>query len=187
MAGTYDVLSNAERIKRLQSVKAEVNQAIRACKFAQNFWTQSMANTDYVSWTTILSNIALKMASARTHATNADTELGQLATLDTVYPYFTFQYEWVVGRGGVNSLVATASGDTFAAKDVLDGNIAMPDTIITADSLIETGGFSNGANNGIFTILSITSTLITINADVLVNETCTDNGAYIRLIQLDVP
>ena len=186
MAGNYDILSNNERIRRLQSVKDEINQAIAACKQSQLFWTRSMANADYVDWTNILSNVLLKMAAARQHAINADTELGQLALLDSIYPYFTFQYEWVVGKGGITGIEA-AGGQSFLFEGVLGGMTVVPNTIISVDSILETGGFTNAANNGVFTISAITSTGIDVDEDAsLFAETTESAGAYVRLIQLEV-
>lgn len=183
MAGDYDVLSVAERGNALRNIRDEIDLCIRANAAITKHYSRVMSNKEVVDWLTLWDDLENKIGAARLHASYASTQLTALLTSDTIYPYFSIQYEWKVGFGGlvnVNFADAGANG-TIRFDNIVGSASVVPTSEVTTPDLLLVEGTAD--NDGIHTVASATTTTITVG------DTCTaedSTTARIRVIRRTV-
>lgn len=185
MAGDYDVLSVKERTNALKNIRDEIDACIKANNLIQLHQNRVMTNRDVVDWLQMWDDLEQKIAIARTHATAAQSQLAELLTLDSIYPYFSLQYEWQASRGGISSIHLIGSSAVIAFFR-LGGDyslLAVPTSEVTAGDLITIEN-ADPSNNGVYEIASVTDNTITVDSFSFTDDNSTT--ARIRVIRRTV-
>jgi hypothetical protein len=177
----YDLLSVIERGNKLKNIRDEIDLCIKANATIASHYDRVMANRDVVAWLELWTNLEDKIEIARMHATAASSQLTDLLLLNTsIYPYFSLQYAWHCGRGGLSAMnFANATGRiTFYAPTATHNNFVVPTGEVTADDLIIVENSAD--NDGIHVITAVNGQYITVSST-LVDEDST--SATVRVIQ----
>lgn len=184
MAGDYDVLSVKERTNALKNIRDEIDACIKTNNSIQTHYSRVMNNRNIVDWLQMWDDLESKIAIARTHASAALAQLTELLTVDTIYPYFSLQYEWVGGSGGIRVIgfLDSANSIEFMTDSEVDIDVVPTSEVTAGDWIIVEGTTSN---DGIHIIDSVTADSITATiGSTIVDEE--SSRARVRVIRRTV-
>ena len=182
MAGNYDALSVSERSAAVENVIQELQLCQRANAAIQKHYSRVMTNQNVVDWVNMWLSLEAMVASAKTHAVNANSQLDTL--LHTDGGPFKLQYEWVVGRGGISHVIFEDGGNTLTFYDVIGEKVVMPTSgLLTANSILLVEGTED--NDGDYTVSSVGTWSLDITGT-FATPAETSYSARVRVIRTNV-
>lgn len=177
-----DIYSMPERIRQIRAAQDDLKQSVAACKLSQKAFSKMQGLENYVEFDTAWDEVKDNLDIASSYVEAAVAKLNVLRSPNTG---FVFQYQWVVGRGGVDGLSFSNSVSEIGVQNnVLTGEGAFADSsgpvLLEGDRVIVEG---TASNDGIHPVTSGGDANKIVVSTTLTTETCTSAGAKLTLIR----
>lgn len=171
-----DIKSTGERIATLKQIRTIIDQCIRQCQIAQNYYGSETGEDNYGDFDLLWEGVKSRLDDASGMATLAKNELTSLIDNDG----FVFKYEWIIGKRNVTKFNFNAAADSCvitATNAVVEGAGV---TVVVGDVMLISG---TASNNGQFAVdTGSTGSTLEFTSGVVDEAACVTPGAKITLI-----